>query len=149
MKRVVIVLLVIVDLMNAEFIRDSAKEVVLDTSTHLMWQDSNDSNSSIKQWEDAITYCENLNFAGYSDWHLPNVNELYSLANRRRYNPAIASVFVYVAISTNDKYWSSTTTNSLGFDYAWYVEFRKGTSNKLVWNIIDNTYVRCVRLVEP
>ena len=30
-------------------------------------------------WEDALSYAENLELAGYSDWRLPNAKELQSI----------------------------------------------------------------------
>ena len=36
----------------------------------------------------AIQYCNDLEYAGHSDWRLPNKNELYSLVNLKKYSPA-------------------------------------------------------------
>ena len=36
-------------------------------------------NGAMVNWTDAIIYAEALSFAGFSDWHLPNVKELLSL----------------------------------------------------------------------
>lgn len=41
-----------------------------------MWSSKSKYNYS---WEDAFSYCENLGEGGYSDWHLPTVNELRTL----------------------------------------------------------------------
>jgi hypothetical protein len=48
-----------------------------DTSGNLTWQDPPSSAQMI--WEDAISYCENLNFGGHDDWRLPTISELRSL----------------------------------------------------------------------
>ena len=125
--------------LNADFIRDGSKEVVLDTKTNLMWQDNNDTKTIKKNWSDAIDYCENLTLGGYSDWYLPNINELRSLADRSRYNPAIDPAFKNVV---SYRYWSSTTDVG-NTSNAWNVYFLGGDDG---WDDKSDTYyVRCVR----
>jgi len=34
---------------------------------------------SYMKWEEAVEYCNNLTHCGYSDWHLPTINELRTL----------------------------------------------------------------------
>ncbi len=144
MKRSISGLLLIVGLSSAlladgRFVRDDVKEVVTDTKTNLMWQDNSDAKTLKKNWEDAIDYCEDLNFGGYDDWHLPNYNELYSLADRSRYNPSIDPAFKNVV---SGGYWSSATgaSNTSG---AWLVNFGNGGGS---WGGKSGTYyVRCVR----
>ena len=78
-------------------------ETVTDLCTGLMWQremadlsgDGIVNISSITpnppvlifdrthSWCEALRYCESLTYAGFSDWRLPNVRELESLADRR------------------------------------------------------------------
>ena len=52
-------------------------EIVTDSTTRLIWQKN--PGESQKTWKDALSYCENLNYAGLSNWRLPNSNEFYSL----------------------------------------------------------------------
>jgi hypothetical protein len=35
-----------------------------------------------KEYDEAMTYCENLEWSGFSDWRLPNIDELRSLITR-------------------------------------------------------------------
>ena len=76
-------------------------EIVTDAATGLVWQKEDVSG---KRWREALEYCENLTYAGYSDWRLPNINELASLANYDKYSPA--SDFPGIS---QENYWSSTT----------------------------------------
>ena len=78
--------------------------VVTDNTTNLQWQD--DVASVSKTWSQAITYCETLSLDGRSDWRLPNKNELLSIVDYTKSNPAIDSTFVNI---TSSSYWSSTT----------------------------------------
>ena len=120
----------------------NASGVVTDSRTHLEWQDDYSNNGgSIKNttWRNAIDYCVNLNLDGNTDWRLPNLNELTSLVDDVKYNPAINPTFVNT--NSND-YWSSTTYAS-NYDSAWIVSFGYGFQNG---NTKDyNYYVRCVR----
>ena len=94
-------------------------DCVTDNLTGLMWVKSPDSTT--RTWADALTYANNLSLCGYSDWRLPNINELESLINAEQSN--IASWLNTQGFSFNLQalyYWSSTTyANYTG--YAWYV----------------------------
>jgi len=136
MKKTIFGLFVVIGLLQADYIRDDSKGVVVDTSTNLMWQD--DVPSVQKTWIEAINYCENLTLASYDDWRLPNFNELYMLADRSRYSPAISPVFQNVA----GIYWSSTSSSSSP-DYAYFVFFDAGDDGEGSKN--GSLYVRCVR----
>ena len=121
-----------------DFTRDAAREIVTDSTNNLMWQDDATAGIFTAAWLAAITHCEELSHGGYSDWRLPNINELRSIVAYDRYNPAIDSAFQNVAAST---YWSSTVRAG-GTSSAWYVSFDygSGTSSKT-----SSHYVRCVR----
>ena len=52
------------------------EEAIRDSSTSLLWQKTYVSD---KSWKEALEYCENLEYACYTDWRLPNKNELVTL----------------------------------------------------------------------
>ena len=139
MMRSILILFVAVGVLNAKFIRDDIKEVVLDTKTNLIWQDDGNAKTNSLNWSEAITYCEDLSLGGYSDWHLPNFNELYYLANREKFNPAMDSGFNNVSTSS---YWTSTTY-AYDSSNAWVVFFYYGYD--YYYGKSNSHLVRCVR----
>lgn len=122
-------------------VRDEAKETVYDPTTKLMWQDN--SESIIRNWQNAITYCDNLTLGGYSDWRLPEIKELLSINDTTQYEPAIKNGFQNVVTSYYYDYWSSSTTASSSDD-AWTANFRRGGSGNIAKYSYDMS-VRCVR----
>jgi len=153
MRKTVLILMAISTLANAEFSRSGNS--VTDTVTGLQWQDNNDTSSIEKNWYEAIEYCESLVLDGYSDWRLPNINELASIIDYTKRDPAIINGFTYVRsriiyiltrvyIRTRI-YWSSTT-RIYGSHYAWVVDFDDGDVD---YSTKDTShYVRCVRAGE-
>jgi hypothetical protein len=86
-------------------------------------------------WQQALNWAENLEYAGYSDWRLPNVKELQSIVDYTRSpdttnSAAIDPVFKTTAfIAESGKvdypfYWSGTTHAGLSrANSAAYVAF--------------------------
>ena len=117
---------------------DNANGTITDNKTVLMWQQ--DETGSM-DWEGALTYCENLSLAGYSDWRLPNIKELESISDDSTHNPAIDTNFFPDA---NASYYWSSTTSANNSSRAWRVGFGSfgvddGDSK------YGSYYVRCVR----
>jgi hypothetical protein len=83
---------------------DNGDGTVTDTCTGLMWQQLTASIGKVR-WQEALEYCDDLALAGQSDWRLPDVRELQSLADYGRYDPAIDPVFS----AELSWYWSATT----------------------------------------
>jgi hypothetical protein len=75
---------------------------------------------------------------GASDWHLPSKEELLSIVDYSRENPAIDTL--YFPHTKNSKYWSSSPFAD-GNSYAWYVNFFTGNADSF------NKYYQYVRLV--
>ena len=84
-------------------------ECVTDNLTGLMWARNGNLPNGIMTWHQAIDYANNLNLCGYSDWRLPNVNELEGLINADEPNTAIWLYTQGVNNVQSSDYWSSTT----------------------------------------
>lgn len=54
---------------------------VTDTVTGLLWQQTPENDRL--QYAEALSYCEALDLGGRSDWRVPSIKELYSLADNR------------------------------------------------------------------
>jgi hypothetical protein len=127
-----------------EFI-DNSDSTISDYATELMWM-QNDSNVPMN-WEDALSYAENLEYAGYSDWRLPDVKELQSIIDYSRSpgttnSAAIDPLFTSTQI-TNEAvqtdygfYWSSTTHanwSAVSGGFASYVSFSRAMGFMNEW----------------
>jgi hypothetical protein len=115
---------------------DNGDGTVTDPRTGLMWEQAGSDTQHDHQG--AMSRCHDLTLAGYSDWRLPTIQELGSIIDYGRQDPAINPAFKAVA----DNYWSVTTTASFPV-FAWDVNFDNGD----VFNVNKNNlgYVRAVR----
>jgi hypothetical protein len=113
--------------------------VVTDTKLGLMWQDNRAAKTVEKKWKSAKRYCRNLSLAGYSDWRLPTYDELLTIVDNDRYDPAIMPAFEQVA---SGYYWSSSVGVSDSAS-AWYVYSKYGNTNGSKQSY--EAPVRCVR----
>ena len=96
-------------------------QVIKDTRTGLVW--SKEINNTKVNWQQAKDYCANLTTWWKTNWRLPDITELRSIANRSCYNLATYSEFDNTVGLYN--YWSSTTfaDNTGG---AWTLFFYSG-----------------------
>lgn len=117
--------------------------IVTDSSTGLQWQDNYEAGNLTKEWASAIDYCENtLTLGGYSDWRLPNANELNSIVDFNQYYPSIDPIFENVKYSIG---YDSSTTVSNSPNSVWNVSFRDGGTGAGGKIIVPHHAVRCVR----
>ena len=124
--------------------RDNGDGTITDLATGLMWMQ--DDSGYGMEWEDALAYCEELEFAGHTDWRLPSVKELQSIVDYGRQDPAIDPVFSAVL----SWYWSSSS-DVVDLPGAWRVSFSTGSvvlfSKKLTYYAVRA--VRGGRTIQP
>ena len=134
-----------------------------DSSSGLIWSAR---SSSSYTWSNAVSYCDNLTEGGYSDWHLPNINELRTLIKNCAgsqtggscavQDPSCLSSSCYSSscycsyMENNGGYYSKLgdtgwfcSSSITDFDdFAWLVDFSSGDVNG---RIKVFCHVRCVR----
>ena len=97
---------------------DNGNGTITDQATGLMWMQK-DSGKAMS-WEQALEFAENLLYAGYDDWRLPNAKELeyivdYSRSPDTTGSPAIDPIFQTTSIvnEAGEKdypyFWTPTT----------------------------------------
>ena len=123
---------------------DNGDGTVVDLATGLMWikNPSEAGIGSSMSWYDAINACENLNFAGWDDWRMPNINELMSIVDHSRYDPAWDTMFFAYPPDPWTAFWSSTTV-APWMDGAWGIYPYDGYKGS--WYKWEMYYVRPVR----
>ncbi len=124
---------------ESNLVRDNTLEVVHDTTTGLVWQDDFSHKSVDFTWQEAINHCEDMTFAGDSNWRLPNINELYSIIDISESEPAISDTFIHV---NNAYYWSSTTAKETDTS-AWFGDFHSASNGYMAKS--GKKHVRCVK----
>ncbi len=106
----------------------AATNTVTDNLTGLVW--TKDANlPSYKTWQEALGYVASMNTGagtyGYTDWRLPNINELESLVNAEQANPVTWLNSQGFTNVQSGYYWSSTSyaNDTSG---AWFVHMGVG-----------------------
>lgn len=138
--------------------QDNGDGTVSDLKTGLMWQQCSAGQSGngcatgsllSYSWDHALQYPQTLNssggFAGYTDWYLPNLNELESLVEEACYTAINLNLFPN---TSNDLYWSASP-NANYTEKAWYVHFgngRDGNQGSRHGSRDDSNHVRLVRI---
>ena len=121
-------------------------KVYVDSDTNLMWQDQaytaaedgafkrEHSVAKAGKHRHAMNYCRALNYAGYTDWRLPTVDELSGVHNPQ-YNP-----FAY---HRGSDFWSATPTT----ENRYYVVFT-ADAMQYARKPSESNYIRCVRCLD-
>lgn len=130
--------------------------VVTDSKTGLMWKqcieglsgtDCMTGSASSNTWQATLeipeTLNNNLGFAGFTNWRVPNIEELRSIVAINCYNPSINDTVFPNTVPT--WYWSSSLDAYLPYS-AWNFNFDYGFDYKS--NRDSNYYVRLVRSIQ-
>jgi len=129
------------------------EEVVIDNNTGLMWQ--KEISSNVYTFNQAVGYCSDLEYAGYTDWRLPNPIELQSIIEFGEKAPLEVPYFYYPLTDFNYSIgmWSSLSSDNssrayymeLGYWYDWDDYGYHSYPVLRHMDKTDKTYVRCVR----
>jgi hypothetical protein len=119
----------------------ASADLLIDTDTFFMWEDRAENKGTLHNWQEAKTYCEELELEGFDDWWLPSESELITIVDRSR--PAgrrIKKGFIYY--KRDGVYWSASTY-AWNAPHAWAVDFGSGATYTLPKE--GYHFVRCVR----
>ena len=100
---------------------DNGDGTTKDELTGLIWQQIPFPDSIT--WEQALYAADTLNFAGHSDWRVPNIKELQSINDESRINPSVNQTFFNGL--TVAHFWSSTSLPNQPTK-AWYLDTHFG-----------------------
>lgn len=128
----------------------AGQRVVTDLKTGLMWKQCTEGQSGATcasgaptdlSWSAALITANGSTHAGFSDWRVPNANELRSLAETACHFPAINET-IFPATSPSAAFWSSTTFVANPAQ-AWVISAEDGN----LYNTakVNQPYVRLVR----
>lgn len=156
MKKSLFMFLAICGMLNAadstaDCVRDESTSTVTCKSTNLMWQDKDFIGDTV--FDKAIKVCEDLSFATFEDWRLPNANEALSIMDYAFKKPSNQGQFVdgFAVMEDTEEYglpfWTSTSVvlprNKITHHQFKYVD---GADDLVAGNNEGYTAsVRCVR----
>jgi len=131
---------------------DNGDGTVTDNNTNLMWVKEPGAiggvwgapgTPALMSWNVGLDECELLNYAGHSDWRMPNIKELMSIVDFSRMPSCIDPAFTFVQLAG---YWSSTTYATMTA-MAWQIKFSDGGMETNIKVNFD--FVRPVRTATP
>jgi hypothetical protein len=125
--------------LNADLIKID-ENIIKDTKTNFLWQDSIDVKKEKRTFVNAAEYCKNLEINEHKDWKLPGFGELFSIVNAKLYNPTLSTEFKHFV---TDNYWTTKTFGHATSGEAFVIDFRSGAFNRKVME--DKFYVRCYK----
>lgn len=125
--------------LNAKIYRDNNNSVVINDKNRLMWQDDKQVVTTLLNHKQAEKFCKNLDFAGYSDWRLPSVEEYIPIIYKK--HPKNINYAFRYHIKSN--YWAAKAHWRTLWFYADYIFFVSGTP--YFDNRNTKKFVRCIR----
>jgi hypothetical protein len=128
--------------LDRNFSRDNTLEVITDNVRKIQWQDNN--VTVVKNYVDAIEYCNDLIFANFSDWSLPSIQQLISVVNISGGSSKLETVFVNY--TTSMYYWSNTSRANSATD-AWALIYSTNALHSSMSQETNNS-VKCLREFE-
>lgn len=131
-----IFLVVAISLFGSDFIPNTQKQVVLQLSKKLVWQDDSTSSERQMSYKSAMAYCETLEYDGKNNWRIPTAKELYSIIDPNR-TPTVHSAFSHTA---SERYWTLDTHTK---GHVGIIDFSNGMK-KSAYGYEEICHIRCV-----
>lgn len=85
-------------------------EAVYDQETGLVWERS--PATTLFDWDSSVGICIGSPVGGRRGWRLPSISELMTLSDPSHDTPSLTPGHPFENISTDDNYWSATTSPS-------------------------------------
>ena len=101
---------------------DNGDGTVTDNTLRLMWSKETNSSRNVNH-EKATQICAELALAGHTDWRLPTREELLSIVDLTKHDPAVDKE--RFPDTQSAPYWTSTLC-AWASSYAWIVNFYYG-----------------------
>ena len=114
-------------LINTPSYTNNGDGTITDNVTGLMWQQVDGGSRSYAL---AITYCDDLTLANYTDWRLPTPLESFSILIHQNNNPAINTAFFSSSSSLVAEYWWTNATQLGDNSKVWCTNAGGGIGNK-------------------
>jgi len=125
--------------LSADYVQKSPN-VILDTKTNFLWQDTKDVSSKKRNFSEALSYCKSLELDGIKGWELPNMKKLFTIVDTKKYNPTIDKSFKHIA---PDTHWTSREFGNGAIDEAYTITFQTGSFYRR--SKLETYYLRCVK----
>jgi hypothetical protein len=118
---------------NPRFLQGTGTQAdcITDKVTGLMWAKM-DSLVAQSGWGDAVNFADNLTLCGYTDWRLPNINELESLVNADAQDIGLWLRTRGFRRVLSGYHWSSTSCGAAGQAYG--VGLATGDIIQVAWD---------------
>ncbi|AXH11268.1 DUF1566 domain-containing protein [Halarcobacter bivalviorum] len=120
--------------------RNGSLKVVVDNKNKLMWMDDSIILKQTFTHKEAEAYCEELTYAGFSNWRVPDIDELKLIVDKKNQKTYINRSFRF---NIADGFWASKAHWRTFWFYADYMYFISGTP--YFDSRHKKKYVRCVR----
>lgn len=157
MIKQILILIIIFNFSYANFVRDSTYNIVLDTNTNLIWEDTPNVTEDYKtktvngqtNWKATLEYCNNLVINNLTNWRVPNINELKTLIHYNTTRPQLYSDFKFIGTIQNgsELYYISSSPLLSDATQVWRINFYTGatlTGKKDNSSATPTIYLRCV-----
>lgn len=106
---------------------DNGNGTITDNVTGLMWQKT---DAGEMTWESAINNASSQTTGGYSDWRLPNPQEIFSIFNHENNNPALNTTYFPSHPSGAAEYWWTRDAFGNSTTNVWCVNSGGGAGGK-------------------